>query len=190
MPARVNNTESPDTSMMNCSVDTVEVETTDCMRFTVRPIRTQDVRLLADFHRQLSEESVYRRYFSPLKLETRVAHNRLLRRCRVDEREQVALVAEHQDTAGAPHIAAVARLIRMPGQNSAELAFVVADLYQHRGLGKYLLSRMIATGRELDVKQLEAEVLAENEAMKHLFRAAGFVLSAPEAGVLSAHLAL
>lgn len=190
MAVETNSTGLPTTAQGSNAGEIGSFETINGMRFAVRPIRVEDELLLADFHRQLSEESVYRRYFGPMKLETRVAHERLLRRCLNDSREQVAFVAEHTDSAGAPHIAGVARLARIPGRNSAELAFVVADRYQHHGLGKYLLSRMIAVGRELALEQLEAEVLSENDDMKHLFRNAGFRLSTPQAGVLTARLAL
>ncbi len=190
MSVSISNTERPKISMSSCGGDVSIFESADRMRFTVRPIRVEDEPMLAEFHRQLSEESVYRRYFAPLKLETRVAHGRLLRRCMIDGREQVALVAEHKDEMGVVHIAGVARLVTISGRNSAELAFVVADFYQHRGLGTYLLSRMIGIGRERGLKQLEAEVLAENDGMKRLFRHAGFRLSAPEAGVLAACLVL
>lgn len=190
MAVQINNTEAATTAQESSTAEISSFETIDGMRFTVRPIRPEDEALLADFHGRLSEDSVYRRYFVPMKLETRVAHERLLRRCRVDGHEQVALVAEHTDSAGAPHIAGVARLARIPGGNSAELAFVVADQYQHRGLGNHLLHQMIEIGRQQGLLALEAEVLADNYTMRSLFRRAGFDLSTPAEGVLRARLVL
>ena len=191
MSVPINNTELASTSLRPSWAGHVSMfETTSGICFTVRPIRPEDEPLLADFHRRLSDESVYLRYFAPMKLETRVAHERLLRRCMVDGHEQFALVAEHKDEAGVLHIAGVARLDRISGRDSAELAFVVADQYQHRGLGGYLLQRMIEIAREQTLQQLEAEVLADNYPMKDLFRRAGFSLSVPQSGVSTARLVL
>ena len=44
---------------------------------TIRPIRPEDEPLMVKFHETLSEESVYHRYFSALKLSQRIAHERL-----------------------------------------------------------------------------------------------------------------
>jgi acetyltransferase len=57
-----------------------EFQARDGEHFNVRPIRTDDEPLMRDFHSHLSEETVYRRYFSPLRLDIRVAHERLLQR--------------------------------------------------------------------------------------------------------------
>src|SRR5215831_18742443 len=69
----------------------------DGMRFVVRPIRPDDEPLMVDFHRQLSEMSVYMRYFLPIKLDVRVAHERLLTKCFIDYDRELALVAEYKD---------------------------------------------------------------------------------------------
>ena len=52
---------------------------------------------MVKFHETLSEESVYYRYFSQLKLDQRVAHERLTRICFNDYDREIALVAEHKD---------------------------------------------------------------------------------------------
>ena len=124
---------------------------------------------MVDFHRRLSADTVYRRWFGILKLDTRVAHERLLVRCSIDYSKEMALVAEYADTENGRHIAAVGRLIRNPAGNSAEVAFVVADAFQHHGLGSYLLQQLTAIARRERVAELEAEVLADNYDMKNLF---------------------
>lgn len=112
-----------------------EFTANDGTYFTVRPIRQDDEPLMADFHRHLSEETVYRRYFVPLKLDVRVAHERLLKRCLIDYHHEMALIGTYLDERGQPRLAAVARLIKIADSKSAEVAFVVADQHQHHGLG-------------------------------------------------------
>jgi acetyltransferase len=58
-----------------------------------RPIRPDDEPMLVKFHQTLSEETVYHRYFSALKLSQRIAHKRLLRICFNNYDREIALVA-------------------------------------------------------------------------------------------------
>lgn len=88
------------------------------------------------FHESLSEESVYLRYFHMAKLSTRAAHERLIRKCFIDYDPEMALVAELTDAhARNTCIAGVARLSRLPSSREAEISVVVADKFQHQGLG-------------------------------------------------------
>lgn len=151
-----------------------EFQASDGTRFLVRPIRPEDEPLLVDFHRHLSDETVYRRYFAPLRLDVRIAHERLLKRCLIDYHNEMALVATCRDHNGTECLAAVARLVKLRDSNCAEVAFVVADQHQHHGLGTYLLDRIITIARKEGFAELEAIVLAENLGMKDLFRRAGF----------------
>src|SRR5215472_7656077 len=122
---------------------TTEFQASDGTEFTVRPIRPDDEPRMVDFHRHLSEETVYRRYFVPLRLEVRTAHERLLKRCLIDYQKEMALVATYSDQDRQLRLAAVARLVKAADAKRAEVAFVVADQHQHHGLGKYLLDRII-----------------------------------------------
>jgi acetyltransferase len=158
----------------------------DGTRFTVRPIRSDDEPLMVDFHRRLSTDTVYRRWFGILKLDTRVAHERLLVRCSIDYSKEMALVAEYVDAENGRHIAGVGRFIKCPAGNTAEVAFVVADAYQHHGLGTYLLQQLTEIARREGVAELEAEVLADNYNMKNLFHRAGFSFSQPDGGTVTA----
>jgi acetyltransferase len=169
---------------------TSEFQGYDGTHFTVRPIRPDDEPLMVDFHRHLSEETVYRRYFVPLRLDVRVAHDRLLKRCLVDYPNEIALVATYLNERGMPGLAAVARLIKIAGRNSGEVAFVVADQHQHHGLGTYLLERIIDIARKEEFAALEAVVLADNFSMKDLFRRAGFQFQTPQGGDVTARLGL
>ena len=63
----------------------------------IRPIRPEDEPLMVKFHGTLSEQSVYLRYFHMEKLDSRVAHERLLQKCFIDYEREMALVADRQD---------------------------------------------------------------------------------------------
>ena len=80
----------------------------DGKKVTIRPIRPEDEPLMVKFHETLSERSVYLRYFSPLKLQQRVAHERLTRICFNDYDREIALVAEYKDGDGKSQILGVA----------------------------------------------------------------------------------
>ena len=71
-------------------------------------------------------------------------------------------------------IIAVGRYERAPDTDEAEVAFVVADAHQGRGIGSVLLEHLAAAGRERGVKRFNAVVLAENSAMVRVFRDAGY----------------
>lgn len=162
----------------------------DGTHFTVRPIGPEDEPLMVDFHKRLSEQTVYFRYFGPLRYDVRVSHERLSKLCTIDFARQVALVALCQDENGASQIAAVARLIRNSDMRSAEIAFLVADKQQHHGLGTYLLQRIIEIARQQGIQTLEAILLTENLDMKDLLRRAGFKFDPPEMNSITARLEL
>jgi acetyltransferase len=162
-------------------------QSADGMHFIVRPIRPDDEALLVGFHQKLSETSVYMRYFLPLKLDVRVRHERLVAKCFIDYDREIALVAEYSQDGGR-HLAGIARMIRQHSGNSAEVAFLVADEFQNRGLGTYLLERIIDIARKEGIAELEAATLSENYNMKDMFARAGFRFSPPEDSVVTARL--
>jgi acetyltransferase len=129
------------------------------------------------------------RYFLPLKLDVRVAHERLFTKCFIDYDRELALVAEYT-VDGSRHLAGIARMIRNHTGNSAEVAFLVADQFQHRGLGTYLLESAVKIARQESIAVLEATTLSENFNMKDMFVRAGFHFSVPEDGVVTATLRL
>jgi len=82
------------------------------------------------------------------------------------------------------------RLIRDHSGNRAEVALIVADKYQRRGLGTNLLKGIIEVARREGIAKLYGTMLWENSEMKDLFTKAGFRFGTPEAGVASAALEL
>jgi acetyltransferase len=141
----------------------------------IRPIRPEDEPLLAKFHQTLSEETVYHRYFSALKLSQRIAHERLLRICFNDYDREIALVAEHKS--GSPtssEIVGVARLSKLRDSGDAEFALVISDAWQQMGLGAKMLKRLVAAGKIEKIRRIMGHILPDNHAMQHVCRKTGF----------------
>ncbi len=154
-------------------------EAPDGTGFTIRPIRPEDEPLMVRFHEELSEETVYGRYFEHLKLSQRTAHERLTRICFIDYDREMALVAEHRDPAGgAPTIAGIGRLSKARGLPEAEFAILIADRWQHHGLGTELLASLVRIGREEGVERIWAEMLASNAGMRRVSERVGFRIHA------------
>ncbi len=121
---------------------------------SIRPIRPEDEPFLIKLHQSLSERTVYMRYFQPLKLSQRTAHERLTRICFIDYDREIVLVAEHKGEGVPSEIIAIGRLSKLRGgSNEAELAVLVDDRYQGQGLGTELYRRLIAVARD---EKLEA----------------------------------
>lgn len=135
----------------------------------LRPIVPSDAQALLDFHGRLSERTRYLRYFGPYP---QIPPRDLERFSTVDHHDRVAFVVLLGDD-----IVAVARYERIDGGDSAEVAFVVEDSHQSRGLGPILLEHLAAAARERGLRRFVAEVLAENAAMLGVFRAAGYQLT-------------
>ena len=143
----------------------------------LRPITPDDAEKLLAFHGRLSERTRYFRYFGPYP---RMPRRDLERFSTVDHADRVAFTALLGDD-----IVAVGRYDRLGGGGSAEVAFVVEDAHQGRGLGSILLEHLAAAARERGLSRFTAEVLAENGQMVRVFRDAGYSVSrAFEEGVL------
>jgi acetyltransferase len=144
---------------------------------TLRPIRPEDEPLLVQLHYTLSEESVYFRYFHLIKLQARIAHDRLTRICFIDYDREIALVAEttHPDTQER-QILAVGRLSKRHGAQEAEFGLLVSDRYHHQGIGTQLLRCLVHIAQAEGLHRITAEILPENLAMQHLCQKVGFQL--------------
>ena len=157
----------------------------------IRPIRPEDEPLLIRLHQALSERTVYLRYFQPLKLSQRTAHERLTRICFIDYDREMALVAEHQTSEGKPEIIAIGRLSRLRGRDEAEMAVLVDDRFQHLGLGSELYRRLIEVARDEHLVRVTSTILTENLEMQAIVRKLGFHMKSDlEEGTVDAHLDL
>jgi acetyltransferase len=155
----------------------------DGREVTIQPIRPEDEPLMAEFHRTLSDRTVYLRYFASLSLRARIAHERLLRICFGDYDREMVLVAVYRDPqSNASSIIGVGRLNKARARNEAEVAVLVADEYQNRGLGTQLFSRIIQVAREEKLSRVSSEMLRDNLAMQIMSKHLGFQLSSYDEG--------
>ncbi len=144
----------------------------------LRPIHPGDAPALVAFHARLSSDSVYRRYFSfhPELSETEVTWLTT-----VDYVDRLALVVVVDDA-----LVAVGRYYRLPGTETAEVAFLVADEFQHRGLGMLLLKDLATAARRHAITTFVAETQASNRDMMGVFEGSGFnVTSSLDAEIIS-----
>jgi acetyltransferase len=164
----------------------------DGAEIVFRPIRPEDETLLVKFHESLSEQSVYLRYFHMENLSSRVAHERLIRKCFIDYDREIALVAEFTDARRGEHeLRAVGRLSRSREGREAEVSVLVTDKFQHAGLGSELLGRLLSVARAEKMGRIVAHILPENSAMRALAARYGFKIEkSADPGIVTAVLNL
>jgi acyl-CoA synthetase (NDP forming)/GNAT superfamily N-acetyltransferase len=134
----------------------------------IRPICPQDAEALRVFHARLSPETVYFRYFAP---HPELSAEEISHLTNVDHHDRVALVVQRRG-----EIIGVGRYDRVD-EESAEVAFVILDDAQGRGVGSLLLEHLAAAGREQGIQKFIAEVLPQNGRMLSTFRFAGYAVS-------------
>lgn len=130
---------------------------------------------MVEFHRGLSPETVFLRYFHLLGLGQRAGHAQLQRFCAgtADGRETI-LLAECLAGSRDGEIAGVGQLIRLaPRSPTAEFALLVGDDFQGCGLGSELLRRLLIAGREAGLQRVVGYVLRENGPMLGVCRKLG-----------------
>ena len=133
---------------------------------------------MIDFHHKLSDRSVYLRYFQPLKLTQRTAHERLTRICFIDYDREMALVTELTHPDGSCEIIAVGRLSKLHGFSEAEIAVLVRDEFQHKGLGTELVSRLMKVAQDEKLQAVSSTMLGINREMRSICNRLGFKLTA------------
>ncbi|MFJ5682083.1 GNAT family N-acetyltransferase [Streptomyces sp. NPDC093099] len=140
----------------------------------IRPITTADAERLVSFYEQVSDESKYYRFFAPYpRLSDRDVH----RFTHHDYVDRVGLAV----TVGGEFIATV-RYDRIDARglpaaapaDEAEVAFLVQDAHQGRGVASALLEHIAAVARERGIRRFAAEVLPANSKMIKVFRDAGY----------------
>jgi acetyltransferase len=149
----------------------------DGTEVTIRPIRPEDEPAVVRFHETLSERTVYLRYFHLMNLEQRIQHERLTRICFIDYDREMALVAERRNPeTGEGEILGVGRAMKIHGTTEAEVAVVISDQWQGRGLGKELLARLLIVGADEKLTKLTADILPDNRGIMRICEKLGFTL--------------
>ncbi|MCU1449694.1 MAG: CoA-binding domain protein [Acidimicrobiales bacterium] len=150
---------------------------TDGSTVHVRPLGPDDGDRLVTFHGRLSPETIHLRFFSP---HPRLSEREVEHFTHLDGIDRAALVATLDD-----EIIAVVRYDRTPDTDDAEVALVVDDPHQGRGVATLLLEHLAALARATGIRRFVAETLAHNGRMLGVFRDAGFTIqSSFEQGVV------
>ncbi|MCC5887080.1 MAG: GNAT family N-acetyltransferase [Gammaproteobacteria bacterium] len=155
-----------------CIPDFSDAMDVDGTHVTIRPIEPADRERESAFVRKLSQASRYYRFHSSMKELTPALLERFTECHYPDDLALVAMV----DSASGPEQIGVARYIREPGTDSAEIAIVVADAWQGKGIATRLLHDLRDLARSGGIHKLYASVLRENGRMLDLCRKLGFSL--------------
>lgn len=139
---------------------------------TIRPIKPEDGEMNQGFVRDLSPETKYFRYMSAVR---ELSPSMLARLTLIDYFREMAFIATIPDGELENQIG-VARFNANPDGRSCEFAIVVADAYQHSGLGRRLMESVIVTAAERGLEVMKGEFLANNDRMLRFVERIGFKL--------------
>ncbi|XXF75714.1 bifunctional acetate--CoA ligase family protein/GNAT family N-acetyltransferase [Myxococcaceae bacterium GXIMD 01537] len=147
----------------------------DGQTFSIRPLRPEDEPLMVRFHQTLSEQTVFLRYAGMMKLDQRVAHDRLARICFIDYDREIALAASRKDPdTGAEEIVGIGRLTKLSGTGDGEFALLISDAVQRIGLGTEMLRRLVDFGQDQKLERIVADILVQNTGMQRVCESLGF----------------
>jgi acyl-CoA hydrolase/ribosomal protein S18 acetylase RimI-like enzyme len=135
-----------------------------------RPIKPTDEPALAEMLYSLSDESVRSRYFTST---VRFPHKDIQQVANIDYQNELAIVGVVPAVAG-EQVVAIAQYFLDPKTKEAEVAFVVQDEWQAKGIGTFLLDYLVQIARQRGVQRFLASVLPTNKAMLAIFHNSGY----------------
>lgn len=139
-----------------------------------RAIKPSDEEGMRRLFYRFSDESVYYRYFSPIKT---MPHTKMQEYVNVDFSQVLSIVGLLGDP-GQGQIIAEARFIKEKNRPWAEVAFVVDEAYQRIGIATYLYKMLIRLAKDRGIQGFTADVLASNKAMMKVFEKGGVIVKA------------
>ncbi|MBU1342239.1 MAG: GNAT family N-acetyltransferase [Proteobacteria bacterium] len=135
-----------------------------------RPVRPSDAEKMIDLFYDLSPETVYLRFFSPIK---RISRSMLIKLTQIDYDREIALIAfcgSKKDR----KIVGVSRIVFESNGRKGEFAVVLADSWQKKGLGKKLLYHALACAGKYGLEKVWGPVMTGNVPMLKLGEKLGF----------------
>jgi GNAT superfamily N-acetyltransferase len=171
--SNVRATEPSTLAMVESETWACDVLLRDGLAMHIRALQASDREGIVALHERSSAQTHYLRFFNAMPH----LSERLLDQLTIlDQHNRVAIVAESSEG-----ICAVGRYDRTPGSVVAEVAFVVDDPNQGRGISTILLEHLAVIARSQGIERFTAMVLAENRAMLSVFRSSGFATSTASA---------
>jgi acyl-CoA hydrolase/RimJ/RimL family protein N-acetyltransferase len=131
----------------------------------IRPMHPTDENRVRGLFQSLSEQTKYYRFMSQI---TKVPQKQIQNFVYIDYRSEMAIVGTIPEADG-DRIIAIGRYFIDPRTNRAEVAFVVHDEWQNRGIGTFMFKLLIKLARQNGIEGFSAEVLIENKAMLAVF---------------------
>ena len=162
MPRR---TEASSAKSSGASPEALDVILRDGTTLRLRPPQAADAGALFEFLRGLSTQSLYYRFHGFPTVDERLLDQFV----EPDWHERGHLIGELEG-----RVIALASYVRLRDPAAAEVAFLVADAYQRRGIGTRLLEQLAERAAAVGIERFVAEVLAENSPMLGVFEAVGF----------------
>lgn len=132
----------------------------------IRSLQAGDVAVIDSWFAGLGEDTRYARFLAGI---SRLDDRTRTRLAEVDHRDHEALTA----VAANGDIAGIARYIRMPESQTAEVAVAVADRWRQRGIASLLLQRIAGRARTAGIGYLTAVCLRSNTAVLRLLARLG-----------------
>ncbi|MCJ7683705.1 MAG: GNAT family N-acetyltransferase [Desulfobacteraceae bacterium] len=134
-----------------------------------RAIKPSDVDEMRRLFYRFSDEAVYYRYFSPIKT---MPHAKMQEYVNVDYSKTMSIVGIMGEP-GEGRIIAEGRYVRLHDLLYADVAFVVDEDYQGKGIATFLLKMLVRIAKEKGMEGFKADVLATNKSMLKVFESAG-----------------
>ena len=145
-----------------------------------RPVKPTDEKALSEMLYSLSSDSVQKRYFVYTKT---FPHKDVQKLSNIDYQQNLSIVGTVPSVSG-EKVVAVAQYILDPKTQAAEVAFLVQDEWQEKGMGTFLLDYLTQIAKQRGVKQFCATVLPSNKPMLAIFHNSGYqVKTAFDGGV-------
>ena len=158
-------TEAFSSKLSGASPEALDVILRDGSTLRLRAPQASDAAALAEFLRGLSTQSLYYRFHGFPTVDARLLDQFV----EPDWHERGHLIGELEG-----QVIALASYVRLRDPAAAEVAFLVADAFQRRGIGTRLLEQLAARAAAVGIERFVAEVLAENSQMLRVFEAVGF----------------
>ena len=133
----------------------------DGTQINFRPMHPTDEKHMRDLFHSLSEQTIHYRFMTNI---TRIPQKQVLNYLYTDYRNDMAIVGTVPEAHG-EEIIAIGRYYLNPRTNTAEVAFIVRDQWQNRGIGTFLLKYLVTIAKRNGIAGFTAEVLIDNKSM-------------------------
>ena len=159
----------------------------DGTQVNLRSIQPTDEPMVKDLFYTLSRETIYYRFMSRMNV---IPSKQIQDFVYINHRSDIAIVATLPEAYG-EDIVAIGRYYLDETTNFAEVAFVVRDTWQNKGIGSFLFRHLATIAKRNGISGFTAEVLRENTAMQRVFDKSEYgVISTPSVDTVSFRIAL